>query len=134
MSGSARSSSPARRLAQSRHELPPSLATLDELVEPAARHRELAAKAAATRQQLVDAARALVEAERADEERRVREREERLDHVPGSGPKTKLATVKLLNVGIFRLTPEAAPPRTDALARVVASLYCEHMELERSEA
>ena len=51
--------------------LPPTLATLNPIAEPAARHRELTQKAAATRQARVDAGRELAEAEHADRERAV---------------------------------------------------------------
>jgi hypothetical protein len=44
--------------------------------------------------------------------------------------KDQLGTVKLSNLGIFRLSPESAERRQETIPRVVAELYCERIELE----
>jgi hypothetical protein len=43
--------------------------------------------------------------------------------------KTELGRVKLSNLGIFRLAPPPGKQTGDAIARVVAELYCERLEL-----
>ena len=40
-----------------------------------------------------------------------------------------LGQLELRNLGIFRLAPEPAAPGTEGVARYVASLYCEQIDL-----
>jgi hypothetical protein len=47
----------------------------------------------------------------------------------GPDQKEQLGTVKLSNLGIFRLSSKPAEPAQSAVPRVVAELYCERMEL-----
>ena len=51
-----------------------------------------------------------------------------LDAVTGS----ELGRIKLSGCGIYRLAPERAVTGAEAIARVVAELYCERMELVRT--
>jgi hypothetical protein len=44
--------------------------------------------------------------------------------------KTAIATIKLSNVGIFKLNDEPAVPGSEKAARVIAELYVERMELQ----
>ena len=43
--------------------------------------------------------------------------------------KTPLGVVSFFNLGIFRLEPEPQRAGVEAIARVIAGLYCERMEL-----
>jgi phage tail-like protein len=57
-----------------------------------------------------------------------RERNGKLTFLAADG-KTPLAEVSLFSLGIFRLEPEAQEAGADTIARIVADLYCERMEL-----